>query len=81
MCVLASFIGGVVLPAWKPNAIERMPNAAIFHFNLPCYECQLGDLKKAKESLQSAFKFDPSMRATALDDEDLKPLWKSIAGH
>jgi hypothetical protein len=31
------------------------------------------------ESLHRAFKLDPSMRVMALDDEDLKPLWETIA--
>ena len=61
------------------NAIERMPNMAIFHYNLACYECQLGDLQKAKESLHRTFKLDPGMRVMALEDEDLKPLWEAIA--
>jgi len=62
------------------NAIERMPNVAIFHYNLACYICQLGDLEKTKESLHQAFKLDPGMRVIALDDEDLEPLWDAIEG-
>ncbi len=61
------------------NAIERMPKFAILHYSLACYECQLGELEKAKATLERAFKLDPSMRAKALDDEDLKPLWDEIA--
>jgi hypothetical protein len=52
--------------------------AIIFHYNLACYVCQLGDLEKAKQSLHRAFKLDPGMRVMALDDEDLKPLWEAI---
>ena len=55
-----------------------MPNVAIFHYNLACYECQLGDLEKAKESLNQAFKLEPQFRVAALDDEDLRPLWDAI---
>ena len=44
------------------NAIERMPNVAIFHYNLACYICQLGDLERAKASLHRAFKLQPGMR-------------------
>ena len=55
------------------SAIERQPNVAIFHYNLACYECQLGDLERAKKSLHTAFKLDPSMKVMALDDEDLRP--------
>ncbi len=61
------------------NAIERRPNVAIFHYNLACYICQLGELKKAKVRLHRAFKLDPGMRVMALDDDDLKPLWDAIA--
>ena len=60
------------------NAIERLPNVAIFHYNLACYECQLGDLEKAKVTLRRAFKLQPQYCVMALDDEDLKPLWDSI---
>ena len=62
------------------NAIERMPSAAIFHFNLACYECQFGDLTKAKITLHRAFRLEPQYRVMALDDEDLKPLWETIQG-
>ena len=61
------------------NAIERLPNVAIFHYNLACYICQLGDLEKAKATLHHAFKLQPQYRVMALDDEDLKPLWDEIA--
>ena len=61
------------------NAIERMPNVAVLHFNLACYTCQLGDLEKAKAALHTAFNLEPQYRVMALDDEDLKPLWDSIA--
>jgi tetratricopeptide (TPR) repeat protein len=62
------------------NAIERLPNVAIFHYNLACYECQLGDLEKAKATLHTAFKLEPQYRVMALDDEDLRPLWDEIEG-
>jgi tetratricopeptide (TPR) repeat protein len=62
------------------NAIERMSNVAIFHYNLACYLCQLGDLEEAKEALHRAFKLEPQYRVMALDDEDLKPLWDTIEG-
>lgn len=61
------------------NAIGRRPNVAIFHYNLACYICQLGELKKAKVCLHRAFKLDPGLRVMALDDDDLKPLWDEIA--
>ena len=61
------------------TAIERLPHVAIFHYNLACYECQLGDLEKARTSVERAFKLEPGMRALAPDDEDLKPLFGTDA--
>ena len=61
------------------NAIERRTNVAIFHYNLACYMCQLGELEKAKVRLHRPFKLDPGLRVMALDDGDLKPLWEGIA--
>ena len=58
------------------EAVERIPNAAILHYNLACYECQLGDLAVAKARLQHAISLDPACRAMALDDQDLAPLWE-----
>ena len=60
------------------NAIDRLPNVAIFHYNLACYECQLGDLGLAKARLKRAFELEQGFRALALDDEDLRPLWESL---
>ena len=45
----------------------EMPNVAIFQYNLACYECQLGDLEKAKATLQNAINLEPSMSMMALD--------------
>jgi hypothetical protein len=62
------------------EAVERLPDEPILHFNLACYECQLGELEVAKSRLAHAFKLAPKCRLMALDDEDLKPLWDSLAG-
>jgi hypothetical protein len=51
---------------------------AIFHYNLACYECQLGDLEGAKARLKRAFELEQGFRTLALDDEDLRPLWDSL---
>ena len=61
------------------EVVEQHPNVALMHYNLACYECQLGELEVAKARLQHALKLDPGMRLMALDDEDLKPLWNQIA--
>ena len=48
------------------------------HYNLACYECQLGELEVAKARLQHAFKLEAKCRLMALDDDDLAPLWDSL---
>jgi hypothetical protein len=60
------------------NAVERLPDVAVFHFNLACYECQLGQLDEAKSRLQRNFEINSAYRLKALEDEDLEPLWDSL---
>ena len=55
---------------------ELLQNAPVFHFNMACYECQLGNLDTAKAYLATAFKLDPKWRVLALEEKDLEPLWK-----
>jgi Flp pilus assembly protein TadD len=62
------------------EAVERLPDEPILHYNLACYECQLGDLEVAKARLAHAFQLAPKCRLMALDDDDLAPLWDSLAG-
>ena len=62
------------------HAMERHPGAAILHFNLGCYECQLGDSEEAKRRLGEAFKLDPDFRLLAREDEDLRSLRDWLAG-
>jgi tetratricopeptide (TPR) repeat protein len=61
------------------SAVEQFPNVAIFHYNLACYECQLGQLEEAKARLRRAFELESHYRIMALEDEDLKPLWDSLS--
>jgi Tfp pilus assembly protein PilF len=61
------------------EAVERHPDAALLHYNLACYECQLGDVEVAKFRLSHAVKLDGKLRPLALGDEDLKPIWQSLA--
>jgi hypothetical protein len=49
-------------------------------FNLACYASVTGRMEEAKERLRHAIELDKDIRGLALDDEDLKPLWDSIAG-
>jgi tetratricopeptide (TPR) repeat protein len=62
------------------EAVERLPKEPILHYNLACYECQLGELEVAKARLAHAFNLEPKCRLMALDDDDLAPLWDSLAG-
>jgi hypothetical protein len=62
------------------EAVERHPKEPILNYNLACYECQLGELEVAKARLTHAFKLAPKCRLMALDDDDLAPLWDSLAG-
>jgi tetratricopeptide (TPR) repeat protein len=52
------------------HAVERLPSVAVFHFNLACYETQLGDLSRAKAYLQRAIELRGDYRLRALEDED-----------
>ena len=64
--------------AWWPSA--RHPKEPMLHYNLACYECVLGEVEVAKARLRHALKLEPRMRLMALDDEDLKAVWDSLAG-
>ena len=47
----------------------------MLHYNLACYECQLGDVEVAKARLQRALKLETRMRQMALEDENLRAVW------
>jgi predicted Zn-dependent protease len=59
-------------------ASERHPEEALIHYNLACYECQLGNMAQAKERLSRAITLQKACRLMALEDEDLQPLWESL---
>jgi len=48
---------------------------AVFHYNLACYHCLLGETAAARESLANACRMDAAFKETALDDPDLKAMW------
>lgn len=52
----------------------------VIPYNLACYSCQLGQLKESKEWLEKAIAAagKTDLRIMALEDADLKPLWKEI---
>jgi len=63
-----------------PRATHKSPEDAIMRYNLACHECRLGRLEQARHWLQKAFEVgDPQrIKLMALDDPDLKPLWRDI---
>ena len=61
------------------KALELHPDEPAIHYNLACYECQMGNLSDAKKHLMQATKADVKFRAMALDDPDLEPMWSEIA--
>jgi hypothetical protein len=48
-------------------------------FNLACYASSAGRIGEAKERLLHAIKLDKDIRGSALDDEDLRPVWDWIS--
>ena len=60
------------------RAVEIHAGEPMIHFNLACYESQLGDMTAAKACLDKAIGLEPGCRLAALDDPDLLPFWDSI---
>ena len=60
------------------KALESHPDEPTIHYNLACYECQLGNGAVSKEHLIRATKANVKFKAMALDDPDLEPLWSEI---
>ncbi len=55
------------------------PNDGTIHFNLACYEAQMGSLERAKAHLTRATAIDAKFKLMALEDPDLEPLGASLA--
>ena len=62
------------------SVVDRFPKESTISYNLACYFCQLDELSKSREWLNRAFEFEEKddLRSMALNDPDLKPLWKEI---
>ena len=56
------------------RAVEQHPEVAVVHYNLACYECQLGNMELAKGHLEMSFKIEKGLKLEALDETDLEPL-------
>lgn len=61
-------------------AVKKFPKNETIPYNLACYECQLGEVNAARDWLRRALKLrNPAeLKAQALEDPDLKPLWPEI---
>jgi len=68
--------------AWQVllPVVDRFPEEYLMRYNLACYACQLGHASEAKAWLIKAFEIcdKQKLKRMALDDPDLKPLWKEI---
>ena len=53
--------------------------SGVLHYNLACYHCLLGEMEEAERRLKRACILDPSWRAVALEDSDLKTMRARIA--
>ncbi len=58
-----------------PRSIRK---TALYHYNLACYETQLGNLPEAKRLLTECFAIETRYREESLDDPDLQPIWASL---
>ena len=74
---------GTVKKAWDAllPAFEKFPEESIISFNLSCYACQLGQLDAARVWFKRALVIGGKQRikAQALADADLEPLWGEIS--
>ncbi|HEX4084142.1 MAG TPA: hypothetical protein VHY22_04465 [Chthoniobacteraceae bacterium] len=57
------------------NAPEWLRRTGILHYNLACYEAQLGDLTTARQCIQAAIQINSSFKKNARTDPDLIRLW------
>lgn len=59
---------------------EKFSEEPVIAFNLACYACQLNRLDEARRWLKRAYEIggEKEMRAMALADEDMMPLWAEL---
>lgn len=60
------------------NAVQRFPEEPTIHYNLACYEAQLGNLELARGRLAEAIRLEPMYREMALNDPDLVVLQREL---
>jgi Flp pilus assembly protein TadD len=61
-------------------AVDKFPKEATIPYNLACYSCVLGEEEEAMDWLREAVRRGgiKKIRAMALGDDDLEPLWPKI---
>ena len=61
-------------------AHEKFPRETTIAFNLSCYACQMQQLDEARSWFHCALKLGgkDKLKAMALGDSDLQPLWTEI---
>lgn len=57
------------------DAPEWIRRTGILHYNLACYEAQLGDITTARQCIRVAFEMNSSFKKNAKRDPDLQRLW------
>jgi Flp pilus assembly protein TadD len=57
------------------QAPEWIRQTGIIHYNLACYEAQLGDLRTARQCIKVACQMNKAMKKNAAIDPDLRGLW------
>lgn len=61
------------------SAQRTFPKVALIYFNLSCYACQMdGRRDDALFYIAKAIALEPALYQTALEDEDLRPIWPDI---
>lgn len=61
---------------------QLFPGESMIAYNLACYECQLGNMDMARDWLDKAMARGDAkqIRALALKDPDLEPIWAELKG-
>jgi predicted Zn-dependent protease len=74
--------GGGVQQAWEAllPAFDKFPSEPTISYNLSCYACQLSHMEAARTWLKRALVLGnrDRIKAMALADSDLEPLWPEI---
>ena len=60
------------------EAVKQFPEVALIHYNLGCYEAQLGNLEVATELVKKAIRMDESFQKVAVEDSDLEAIWEVL---